>query len=92
MSVKPTLLIMAHMDEVGFITTDIIPEGFVRAQPLGGWMTHVLWGHEWIIQTKDKNIRAVTGMDSPHVLSDFTKSPSVEISNLFLILDWSKKN
>ena len=33
-------LFTAHIDEVGFLVTEIEKSGFLRVQPVGGW-----WGH-----------------------------------------------
>ena len=36
-------------------------------------MDHVVWSQKWVIRTPDgQYITAVSGMDAPHVLSDFT--------------------
>jgi putative aminopeptidase FrvX len=89
---KPTLLIMAHMDEVGFMTSKIDDDGFISIIQLGGWMDHVIWSQKWVIRTPDgKYISAVSGMDAPHVLSDFTKTPSANKEALFLDTGLSKK-
>ena len=32
----PTLLLEAHMDEIGFIVTEVTPSGFLRVSPCGG--------------------------------------------------------
>src|SRR5437016_2747762 len=63
---KLTLLIMAHMDEVGFLIHHIDEQGFIRAIPLGRWIEHVLWDKEWIIRIDDQSIVAFSGMDPPH--------------------------
>lgn len=78
-----TVLIMAHMDETGFIVSKIDENGFIRARPLGGWIDHVLWGHLWHITVGDRTIEAITGMDAPHVLTDFDSPPAVSSAQLF---------
>ncbi|CCP01689.1 endo-1,4 beta-glucanase [Erwinia amylovora Ea644] len=80
---KTDVLIMAHMDEVGFIITDIDERGYIKAKALGGWLDHVLWGHRWSISVGDNIISAFTGMDAPHVLTDFRSSPPVTSAQLF---------
>lgn len=80
---KKNVLIMAHMDEVGFIITGIDERGFIKARALGGWIDHVLWGQRWNITVGDKTISAISGMDAPHVLSDFSTPPKVDASGLF---------
>lgn len=80
---KLNVLLMAHMDEVGFMITDIDQQGYIKAKPLGGWIDHVLWGHRWNISIGDKTIPAFTGMDAPHVLNDFSTPPTVTSAKLF---------
>jgi putative aminopeptidase FrvX len=67
---KPTVLIVAHMDEVGFMSTEIMENGFIKAQPLGGWLPHALWAHPWEIHLEGTALRAISGLDPPHVLKE----------------------
>lgn len=85
------ILIMAHMDEVGFLTQEIDERGFIRVVSLGGWLDQVLWDQEWEIHTDKMTIPAISGIDPPHVLTDFTKSPKVNRGMLFLDTGLSKK-
>jgi len=79
-----TVLFMAHLDEVGFITTEIDNEGFIKAQNLGGWLSHVIWSQRWLIQTPKGSIPAISGIDPPHVLSNFDKPPALTRAQFFL--------
>lgn len=89
---KPTLLIMAHMDEVGFMTTKINDDGFINVNPLGGWLDHVIWSQKWVIRTPSgEYISAVSGMDAPHVLTDFTTTPPANKGMLFLDTGMTKQ-
>ncbi|KDO03575.1 M42 family metallopeptidase [Rickettsia tamurae] len=88
---KPTILIMAHMDEVGFILTKIDDNGFIRANALGGWLDHVIWAKEWVIQVGKQAILAISGIDAPHVLNDFTKTPVADRSMMFLDTGFTKE-
>ncbi|MBN1948667.1 MAG: M20/M25/M40 family metallo-hydrolase [Candidatus Cloacimonetes bacterium] len=38
----PVIQFIAHLDEIGFIVSDITEEGFLRLQPIGGWDPHIL--------------------------------------------------
>lgn len=89
---RPKILIMAHMDEVGFLINKIDEKGYISVIPLGGWMDHVLWSQNWIIKKGEHEISAISGMDPPHVLTDFTKSPVADKKMLFLDTGLSKKN
>lgn len=88
---KPVVLVMAHMDEVGFMISDITDDGFIKVRELGGWSTHVLWGHIWNIQVGKISIAAISGFDSNHVLTDFSTTPSVSADQLFFDTGLSKE-
>ncbi|MCP3965426.1 MAG: M42 family metallopeptidase [Lentisphaerae bacterium] len=89
---KPTILVMAHMDEVGFLVTQINENGFLRVQPLGAWVTHVVWSQKWVIGTGSQYITAISGMDPPHVLADEFSIPPVDFSKMFLDTGLNKKD
>ena len=38
----PTIMVAGHMDEVGFMVTQITDNGMIRFQPLGGWWSQGL--------------------------------------------------
>lgn len=85
------ILLMAHMDEVGLMIKDIDNNGFIRAEPLGGWVTHVIWADQWLIVGGKRPLTAVSGVDSSHVLTDFSKTPKLNWSGFFLDTGLSKK-
>src|SRR5262249_11696056 len=38
----PTVMIAAHVDEIGFLVKFIDDRGFIRLQPIGGWDSRVM--------------------------------------------------
>lgn len=46
-----TVMIAAHMDEVGFIITKILPNGFLKFESLGGFREDVLLAQKFTITT-----------------------------------------
>ena len=38
----PTVALLSHMDEIGFMVQGITPDGFLLIVPLGGWWNHTL--------------------------------------------------
>ena len=81
---RKTVLLMAHMDEVGFVVKEIDDQGFIRVIPVGGWATHVVWEQPWLIQTNKSPVPAVSGMDSLHVVADYRNVPKVSMDQFFL--------
>ena len=88
---KIRILIMAHMDEVGLLITHINPAGYIRTIALGGILDYTLWSQQWLIYNKNVIIPAVSGIDPPHVLSNFTKTPVLARKKFFLDTTLSKK-
>lgn len=66
----PTISFVAHMDEVGFMITQITPKGFIKFTPIGGWWGHVLLGQQLEIETrKGEFITGIVGATPPHILT-----------------------
>jgi putative aminopeptidase FrvX len=49
----PTILIAAHMDEIGFLVRHVDRRGFLRLQPLGGFDPRVLVAQRVIVHAQD---------------------------------------
>src|SRR5690625_7527267 len=48
----PRVMVAGHMDEVGFMITQITENGMLRFQPLGGWWNQVLLAQRIQIMTE----------------------------------------
>ena len=73
---KPTVVLMAHMDEVGLMVKSITDEGYITFQELGGWFEVALVTQKWIIKTDTgQELVGFTGFDAPH-LTGHEKYPS----------------
>ncbi|WP_314062138.1 M42 family metallopeptidase [uncultured Vagococcus sp.] len=53
-SQKPKLMIIAHMDEVGFMVKHITADGFIYTQPFGGWNSQVVLGQRVTVTSRQK--------------------------------------
>jgi len=84
---NPTILIMAHMDEIGFLTTEITENGYIKVIPLGCWLHHVLWSQKWIIYHNGLAIPAISGVDAPHMLSDDDIKEELPLKQTQMFLD-----
>ena len=51
-SAAPRVMLMGHLDEVGFMVKSVTREGFVKFLPLGGWWGHVVLAQRLIIKTR----------------------------------------
>ena len=64
---KPTLLLCAHLDQVGFLVTDITPEGFLRIGSVGGIDRRLLLGQPVCVYGAEQ-LFGVISILPPHLL------------------------
>jgi len=88
----PTILLAAHMDEVGLLITNIDENGFLRFYPLGGIDPRILYGQKVIISTHEgKKIHGFIGAKPPHILTEEEKNKAVQIQDLFIDIGASSR-
>ena len=64
---KPTLLFCAHLDQVGFLVTDITPDGFLRIGSVGGIDHRLLLGQPVTVEGAE-TLSGVISILPPHLL------------------------
>lgn len=67
---RPTILLDAHSDEVGFMVQAIKPDGTLRFIPIGGWNEKCLPSAKVQIYTKTGYITGVIAAMSPHLMTE----------------------
>jgi putative aminopeptidase FrvX len=81
----PTVMIAAHMDEIGLMVSHIDDEGFLRFVPLGGWSDQTLLGQRLVIHTKDgKRIPGVVGSRPPHIMDAEERKTVIKLKDMFI--------
>nr|WP_206774562.1 M42 family metallopeptidase [Bacillus cereus group sp. N8] len=80
----PRVLVAGHMDEVGFMVTQITKNGMLRFQTLGGWWSQVLLAQRVQVMTKNGPIIGVVGSIPPHLLSDAQRAKPMDIKNMLI--------
>jgi len=83
------ILLDAHLDEVGFIVTEVT-EGFLKFSALGGLDERTLPGREVRVLAPEGPLYGVIACLPPHVLTAEQKEQAVEIKNLFIDLGLSQ--
>jgi endoglucanase len=81
---KPIVVIAVHMDEVGMIVKSITDDGFIKFEPLGGWLEIAAILQKWIIKTPGKNIVGVSGFESAHVCNKYPSVLVKPINKMFI--------
>ncbi|MGB3260604.1 M42 family metallopeptidase [Paenisporosarcina sp.] len=80
----PRIMVAGHMDEVGFMVTQITENGMLRFQPLGGWWSQVLLAQRVEIITDNGPVVGVIGSIPPHLLSDAVRNKPMDIKNMLI--------
>lgn len=64
---KPALMLCAHLDQVGFLVTDLTAEGFLRIGAVGGIDHRLLLGQPVIVEGRER-LFGVISILPPHLL------------------------
>jgi putative aminopeptidase FrvX len=80
----PRIMVAGHMDEVGFMVSQITDNGMIRFQPLGGWWSQVLLAQRVQIITENGPVIGVIGSIPPHLLSDEVRKRPMDIKNMLI--------
>ena len=66
---KPTLLLCAHLDQVGFLVTAVTPDGFLRIGSVGGIDHRLLLGQPVTVDGRGGVFSGVISILPPHLLT-----------------------
>ncbi|WP_316570918.1 M42 family metallopeptidase [Neobacillus sp. YIM B06451] len=80
----PKIMVAGHLDEVGFMVTQIDEKGFIRFQPVGGWWNQVMLAQRVTIVTRKGDVTGVIGSKPPHILTAEQRKKPVEIKDMFI--------
>lgn len=73
------IMIAAHMDEVGFMVTDITEKGLLKFTEIGGWPADVLQAQKMQVLTRDnKTYRGVIGSVPAHFRTGKEATPQIK--------------
>lgn len=65
-----TVVIAAHMDEIGFMVRHIDEEGFLELTPLGGWDPRVVRAQRVTVHTENDDLPGIIGSPPRHSITD----------------------
>lgn len=79
---KGTIMLCAHMDEVGLIISSIHPDGTLAFQTVGGISASCLLGKR--VRIGNKNVLGVIGTVAVHLLSKEEKERGIPVSKMYI--------
>lgn len=74
---RPSVALVAHMDEIGMVVSNIEDDGFLRIKKIGGIMDALLPGRNVTIHTEKGPINGVIGHKPPHLTTDKDKEEEI---------------
>jgi putative aminopeptidase FrvX len=80
----PRVLLMAHMDEVGFLVRHIDENGFIYFNPQGGHFDQSVLTQRMAILTPRGIVHGFTGMKSGHILRPDERTRMVPLEDMFI--------
>ena len=83
-SATPKVMVVGHMDEIGFMVKEITKDGYIKFLPLGGWWGHVALGQRMRIITSNGPVLGIVGSKPPHMLSASEREKVLEIKDMFI--------
>jgi endoglucanase len=76
---QPRVLLVGHIDEVGFVVSGIDEKtGFLAFNPLGGWWDQVLLSQRVIVRTEKGDLQGVIAAKPPHLVPPEEQKKVVE--------------
>ncbi|MCA1318682.1 M42 family metallopeptidase [Bacillus tianshenii] len=87
----PKVMVAGHLDEVGFMITNIDDRGFLRFQTVGGWWSQVMLAQRVTIVTSKGDVTGVIGSKPPHILPAEARKKPVDIKDMFIDIGASSR-
>lgn len=87
----PKIMVAGHLDEVGFMVTQIDDKGFLRFEPVGGWWSQVMLAQRVTIVTRKGDVTGIIGSKPPHILPVEARKKPVEIKDMFIDIGASSR-
>ncbi len=80
----PTVMLSAHLDEVGFVVRKIEPDGFLRLHRVGGTHDRVVAGQRLRFRTPRGDVVGAVGVKAKHVSTPQELASAVTIDDAYV--------
>jgi putative aminopeptidase FrvX len=89
---SPSVMLAAHMDEIGLLVKYIDDEGFIHFAKVGGWFDQTLLNQRVLLHTGKGTLAGVIGSKPVHVMEEEEKKKPVEAKDMFIDVGASSKD
>jgi len=79
-----TMMLAAHMDEIGLIVRYIDPDGFLYFNTIGGWFDQTLLNQKMTVHTPKGIYHGIIGSKPPHVMKTSEYDKVIKSEDMFI--------
>lgn len=89
----PKIMLAGHVDEIGFVISEITKEGYLKFHQLGGWWDQTLLTQQVLLRPfkGEEKIIGVIGAPPPHVLKEEQRNKVVKKEDMWIDIGCSSK-
>ncbi|MBC7080883.1 MAG: M42 family metallopeptidase [Thermoplasmatales archaeon] len=80
----PSIMLCAHMDEIGLMVKSIGEDGFIKFLKIGGWFDQSLINRRVIIHGEKGKRYGVIGFKPPHIMKEEEKKKAILAEEMFI--------
>ncbi|GGH88270.1 endoglucanase [Pullulanibacillus pueri] len=80
----PKIQVTGHLDEIGYMITQIDEKGFLKFQTVGGWWEQVMLAQRVSVVTKKGVLAGVVGSKPPHILPAEERKKPADKKDMFI--------
>ncbi|MFC1786673.1 M42 family metallopeptidase [Halobacteriota archaeon] len=80
----PSIMLAAHMDEIGLMVKYVDDDGFIKFVKVGGWFDQTLLNQRVIFHTEKRAITGVIGSKPVHRMKEGEKKELIDADNMFI--------
>jgi len=81
---KPSVMIAAHLDEIGLMVKHVEDAGFIRFSTIGGWFDQTLLNQRVILHSDGGSVFGVIGSKPPHKMKKEEREKVVKSEDMFI--------
>lgn len=81
---SPRIMLAGHCDQLGLMVQHIDDNGFLYAQPIGGWDMQILLGQNLVVWTKGGPVPGVIARKAPHLLTNEERNKVPQFQDVWI--------